>query len=162
MNSRNVICIVGRSNSGKTTLIENVVPILKERGLKVLVIKHTKEFEIDREGKDSWRIFRSGADVVITSKEKTAFVGRISDNLEVLIETFKDGYDLILTEGFSRSNYPKIVVLKEEGDLKEYKNVVAVVTDLNVDFQPKFGKNDYGDIANFIINWIKSSYPLPF
>jgi molybdopterin-guanine dinucleotide biosynthesis protein B len=147
-----VLCIVGRSNSGKTTLIENVVPILKERGLKVLVIKHAKEFEVDREGKDSWRIFRSGADVVITSREKTAFIGRISDNLDALIEIFKDRYDLILTEGFGNSDYPKIVVLKDESDLKRFKNVVAVVADFDIDFEPRFSMDDYEGVANFIVN----------
>ncbi|WP_457550258.1 molybdopterin-guanine dinucleotide biosynthesis protein B [Archaeoglobus sp.] len=150
----NVLCVVGKSNSGKTTLIGNIVPILRERGLKVLVIKHAKEFEMDREGKDSWRIFRSGADVVVASKEKTAFIGRISDDLDTLIETFKDRYNLILTEGFSRTNYPKIVVLKEGDDLKRYKNVVAVITDLNVDFKPKFRKNDYDGVADFVTEFL--------
>jgi len=157
-----VLCIVGRSNSGKTTLIENVTPILKRRGLKVLVIKHAKEFEIDREGKDSWRIFRSGVDVVITSREKTAFIGRIEDDLDALIEIFKDHYDLILTEGFGNSDYPKIAVLKDENDLKRFKNVVAVVADFDVDFEPRFNRSDYKGVADFIMNWIKSFYPLPF
>ncbi|ADB57507.1 molybdopterin-guanine dinucleotide biosynthesis protein B [Archaeoglobus profundus] len=157
-----VLCVVGKSNSGKTALIEGVVPILKKKGLVVLVIKHAKEFDIDREGKDSWRIFRSGADVVITSKEKTAFIGRIPDDLDTLIEIFKDKYDLILTEGFSSSNYPKIVVLKDGEDLRSYTNVIAVVADFNVDFQPKFRRDDYENIANFMISWIKSACPSPF
>ncbi len=149
-----VICIVGRSNSGKTTLIEKIVPILKKKGLRVLVIKHAKEFEIDREGKDSWRIFNSGADVVITSKEKTAFIGRIPDELDEIIETFKDKYDLIITEGFGSSSHPKIVVLKDIEDLNRYRNVVAVVTDLEIDFQPKFKRDDYDGIADFIFSYL--------
>ncbi len=153
-----VLCIVGESKSGKTTLIENIVPILKDRGLKVLVLKHAKEFEIDKKGKNSWRIFKSGADVVITSKEKTAFIGRLSDNLDEILKIFGKGYDLILTEGFGESKFEKIVVLKDCERFK-YRNVIAVVSDFDVDFEPRFGKKDYEKISDFIIEWLRSSSP---
>lgn len=128
-----ILSIVGKSGSGKTTLIEEVVPKLIERGLKVGVIKHAKKgFEIDREGKDSHRIFQSGADVAIISKDKLAVVKRVNtDSIEECIRYFY-GYDLILTEGFSEEKYPKIVVTSGSVD-REYNNVVAVVDSKNLD-----------------------------
>ena len=153
----NVICVVGSSNSGKTTLIENVVPILKERGLRVLVIKHAKHFEFDKRGKDSWRLFECGADVVVTSKEKTAYISRLPDDIDRIVDLFGNVYDVIIAEGFKRSNFPKIVVLRENEELLNLKNVIAVVSDSDVDFKPKFGKKDYYSIANFILEFISSS-----
>ena len=122
-----VVSIVGKSKSGKTTLIERLVPILIRKGLKVAVVKHAKMgFEIDREGKDSYRIFRSGADVVIVSEEKLAFIKRVeSDDINQCLELLK-GYDLILTEGFSKLRFPKIAL-----DNGNYENVIAVVNELN-------------------------------
>jgi molybdopterin-guanine dinucleotide biosynthesis protein B len=58
--------VAASSNSGKTTLIEKVVRVLKERGLRVAVVKHApKGFDIDRPGKDSWRFREAGADAVL-------------------------------------------------------------------------------------------------
>ncbi len=153
----NAICIVGSSNSGKTTLIEKVVPILKGRGLKVLAVKHAKYFELDRRGKDSWRLFESGADVVITSKEKTAYICRFSDNLDEILDVFGNLYDIVLIEGFRSSEYPKIVLLEKEDDLIGLKNVIAVVSNTNIDFEPKFNKEDYHSITKFILDFISSS-----
>ncbi len=148
----NVICVVGSSNSGKTTVIENVVPILREKGLRVLVVKHARRFELDKRGKDSWRLFESGADVVITSKEKTAYISRLPDNINKIIDLFGRTYDIVIVEGFKSSNLPKIVVLKENEKVPNLKNVVAVVSDSDIDFEPRFRKNDYYGIAEFILN----------
>lgn len=113
-----ILSIVGKSNTGKTSLIEKLVPILSSKGYRVAVLKHAhKGFELDVEGKDSDRIFRVGADVAILSKDKMAVIRRNGD-LKVALEFFKD-YDLVLTEGFSKENFPKIAL--DDGD---YKNVV--------------------------------------
>ncbi len=117
-----VVSIVGPSGSGKTTLIENVIPILTSAGVKVVVIKHAaKGFEIDKKGTDSYRIFKSGADVAVISGDRFAMVKRVENwNLENLLHFFTD-YDLVLTEGFSGGRYPKILVVGEESE-KEVKN----------------------------------------
>lgn len=61
-----VIAVAAWSGTGKTTLLERLIPVLKERGLRVCVMKHdAHEFEVDRVGKDSWRMTRAGADVTI-------------------------------------------------------------------------------------------------
>lgn len=150
----NVICFVGSSNSGKTTVIENVLPILKEKGLKVLVVKHARHFELDKRGKDSWRLFESGADVVITSKEKTAYISRLSDDIDKIVDLFGKIYDVVIVEGLKNSDFPKIVVLKDNEGVPNLKNVVAVVSNSDVDFEPKFRKDDYHGIAEFILNFV--------
>lgn len=122
-----VISVVGKSKSGKTTLIEKLVKILIQRGLKVAVIKHAKKgFEIDKKGKDSYRIFESGADVAIISDEKLALIKRVeSDDVDQCLKLLGD-YDLILTEGYSKLNFPKIAL-----DNGKYSNVIAYVDNLS-------------------------------
>ena len=69
-----VVCFVGRSNSGKTTLIERLILELTESGYRVATIKHAGHgFDLDTEGKDSWRHKRAGArQVVVLSKSSLA------------------------------------------------------------------------------------------
>src|SRR5438876_10539583 len=60
-----ILCFVGRSNSGKTTLIERVIPVLVREGYRIATIKHAGHgFDLDTEGKDSWRLKRAGAKTV--------------------------------------------------------------------------------------------------
>ncbi|MBR2328291.1 MAG: molybdopterin-guanine dinucleotide biosynthesis protein B, partial [Clostridia bacterium] len=68
--------LVAFSNSGKTTFLEKLIPALKSRGLRVAVIKHDgHDFQLDKEGKDSWRITQAGADVTaIVSKTHAAIM----------------------------------------------------------------------------------------
>ncbi|MEM2189949.1 MAG: molybdopterin-guanine dinucleotide biosynthesis protein B [Archaeoglobaceae archaeon] len=132
-----ILSIVGKSNTGKTTLIEKLVPILISKGVKVAVIKHAhKGFELDVEGKDSDRIFKAGADVAIVSNDKVAVIQRGGD-LKTVSGFFK-GYDLILTEGFSKENYPKIAL--DNGD---YKNVVF-----------KY-RGNFEELVSFILRLVK-------
>ena len=71
-----IISIVGKSDSGKTTLIEKIIPELNKRGYRVATVKHDVHgFDIDIEGKDSWRHKNSGAHtVVISSPQKIAMI----------------------------------------------------------------------------------------
>lgn len=132
-----ILSIVGKSNTGKTTLIEKLVPVLTSKGIKVAVVKHAhKGFELDVEGKDSDRIFRAGADVAIVSDEKIALIQRGGD-LKTALEFFR-GHDLILTEGFSKENYPKIAL--DDGD---YKNVVFNY------------KGNFEELVSFILRLVK-------
>src|SRR6186997_2396531 len=76
---------VGRSNSGKTTLIERVIPELVRAGYKVATVKHTGHgFDLDTEGKDSWRHKRAGASsVMVLSKGSMAMFADVSDQMKV-------------------------------------------------------------------------------
>lgn len=113
-----IVSVVGKSDSGKTTLIEKLVRELRTRGYRVATIKHdAHSFEIDREGKDSWRHKQAGASVtVISSPSKLAVVADTDHDysLAELREKFIWGVDLILTEGYKRENHPKLEVVRSE------------------------------------------------
>lgn len=127
-----VISIVGKTNSGKTTLIEKIIPELKNRGYRVGTIKHdAHEFEIDREGKDSWRMTKAGADtVVIASSKKMGVVKKLDSekSIDEITELLLKDVDIVITEGYKKQNKPKIEVTRS-GELlcAESDNLVAVV-----------------------------------
>lgn len=107
-----VISFIAHSGTGKTTLLEQVIPILKERGYRVGTIKHdAHRFEIDHPGKDSHRLTAAGSDsMLICSAEKLALVRRHhqAPEVEELLEICGSDLDIILTEGFKQSGLPKI------------------------------------------------------
>ena len=152
-----ILCVVGRSQSGKTTLIEKLIPELKKRGYRIGTIKHAHHgFDIDKSGKDSWRHRHAGADVVVVaSPGKIALVK--DDDRESLddLQNYFEGTDLIITEGYKKENKPKIEVLRAArhtqliclGD----HNLIAVVSDVNLNPSvPKFGLNDIKELADLI------------
>lgn len=109
-----VISIVGKTNSGKTTLIEKIVTELKKRGYRVGVIKHdVHKFEFDHEGKDTWRINRAGADtVVIASGKKMGMVKKLEHerNIDEIVGELMQDMDIVITEGYKKQDKPKIEV----------------------------------------------------
>ena len=108
-----ILSVVGKSDSGKTTLLEGLIRELKQRGYRVGTIKHdAHSFEIDVPGKDSWRHAQAGSDhVVISSPLRVASIRRVErePQLEELAAGMTD-VDIILTEGYKRGNAPKIEV----------------------------------------------------
>jgi molybdopterin-guanine dinucleotide biosynthesis protein B len=152
-----VICIVGRSQSGKTTLIEKLIPILKNKGHRIGTIKHSHHvFDFDKSGKDSWRHKDAGAEtVMIASPGKIAMVKNDHDgSLDGLIGYFDD-LDLLITEGYKGARRPKVEVVRaarhSDSLLKNDDCLVAVVTDaeLTIDV-PVFGLEDIEKLADFI------------
>jgi molybdopterin-guanine dinucleotide biosynthesis protein B len=112
-----IVSVVGYSGSGKTTLVEKMIPELKRRGWRVATIKHNRHgFEIDHEGKDSWRHRRAGAGItVLASPGKVALMADVEGDLslEELGDRFISGVDVILTEGFKKNPHPKIEVYRK-------------------------------------------------
>ena len=112
------VSFVAKSGTGKTTLPEKVIILLKEKGWKVGVIKHdAHQFEIDHPGKDSHRLTAAGADtMLISSPEKLALVKQHSAATPIreLIATYFNDVDIVLTEGFKLSDLPKIEVHRKE------------------------------------------------
>ncbi|HET9961460.1 MAG TPA: molybdopterin-guanine dinucleotide biosynthesis protein B, partial [Nitrospiraceae bacterium] len=107
-----ILCFVGRSNSGKTTLIERVIPELVRAGYKVATVKHAGHgFDLDTEGKDSWRHKQAGASsVIIISKSSLAMFADVSDQMKVddVRDHYLDNsYDLVIAEGWRSEGYPK-------------------------------------------------------
>jgi molybdopterin-guanine dinucleotide biosynthesis protein B len=113
-----IVSIVGRSNSGKTTLIERIIPELVRAGYKVATLKHARHgCDFDTEGKDSWRHKEAGAhSVIVVSPTRMAMFADLPDGMPVeqIRERYLDSsYDLVLAEGWKSSGYPKIVVVRE-------------------------------------------------
>lgn len=113
-----IVSIVGKSDSGKTTLLERIVAELKSRGFRIATVKHdAHSFDIDHEGKDSWRHKKAGAVItVISSPTKIAVVADTDHdhNLAEIREKFIRGVDLILSEGYKRESQLKIEVFRSE------------------------------------------------
>ena len=138
-----VACFAGFSNSGKTTLIEQVIPLLRQQGLRVSVVKHAHHrFDIDHPGKDSHRHREAGAfEVVIASDRRLALVREFEQpaalSVHHLLAELYQGVDWVLVEGFKDSDLLKIEVWRapEPGQLAkpvrypEDDFVVAVATD---------------------------------
>lgn len=134
------VTFIARSGTGKTTLLEQLIRKLTARGWTIGALKHdAHRFEIDHEGKDSWRFARAGAALTaISSPDKTALIRRheLEPELQELLQPFVGQVDIILTEGFKRSNLPKIEVFRaavgepllSRGDFDD-PALVAVVSD---------------------------------
>lgn len=154
-----IISIVGRSKSGKTTLIEQLIPEFIKRGYRVATIKHHGEdFQIDHTGKDSWRHKNAGAHtVIISSPQKIALVEDASHDhsLEALAARFIQGVDIIIAEGFKRARHPKIEVFNtgnhQQPLAPELGNVIGVASDnpLSLDI-PCLRLDDISGIADLI------------
>ncbi|MCD7846186.1 MAG: molybdopterin-guanine dinucleotide biosynthesis protein B [Oscillospiraceae bacterium] len=114
--SRSVYSLVGWSDSGKTTILEKLVPELKKRGLTVAVVKHEgHEFDMDTPGKDTWRMTKAGADVTaIVSETHAAILENRPLTLEETVARIQDA-DIVLTEGGKEGPFPKIGVVRGKG-----------------------------------------------
>ncbi len=156
-----LISIVGKSNSGKTTLVEKLIPELIKRGYRVATIKHNKHgFDIDHEGKDSWRHKQAGAcTTVIACPTRVALIEDIDHDYS--LDEIKDKYiqnvDVILAEGYKGNPFPKIEVcraaLKRELLCGKGDNLLALAADTKLDVGvPCFDMNDIKSIADLIEN----------
>lgn len=152
-----VIMIVGHSDSGKTTLLEKLIPELKKRGYRIGTVKHASHgFSMDQKGKDTYRHRAAGADTVIAaSPEEISIVkSTASDNLDSLLMYLQD-MDLVLVEGYKKEKKPKIEVFRSEIGQKslllEDENLIAIVTDHHFSGRiPVFQLDDVTGLANII------------
>jgi molybdopterin-guanine dinucleotide biosynthesis protein MobB len=156
MNNIPIYSVVAFSGTGKTTLLEKLVAELKSRGLRVAVIKHdAHEFDIDHEGKDSWRFARAGADVtVVVSSSKAAIMENRPVALESLLDRITD-VDIILTEGYKYGGWPKIAVRRGATGKPlpvPAEECFAVVSDVpEQSGAPSFGLDDIQGLADLIV-----------
>ncbi|MHC5059089.1 MAG: molybdopterin-guanine dinucleotide biosynthesis protein B [Planctomycetota bacterium] len=112
LDSLPVFGVCGWSGSGKTTLIEQLLPELTAGGLRVAVVKHDAHgLDIDREGKDSDRLFRAGADVLMRGPGQMFFRGHDRSCLEAVCASLARSYDVILVEGHKGTPLPKVWLL---------------------------------------------------
>lgn len=156
------VSFVAKSGTGKTTLLEKVIPILKGRGYRVGVVKHdAHRFDIDHPGKDSYRLTAAGADtMLISSPEKLAMIKLQAESppIEKLLATYFTDMDIVLTEGFKRSSLPKIEVHRQDrsGTLlcrgeEDDPMLLAVASDTELKLDvPTLDLNDAAAVTDFI------------
>jgi molybdopterin-guanine dinucleotide biosynthesis protein B len=161
--SKKVLSIVGKKRSGKTTLIERLIPALNRRGVRVGTIKHdAHRFDMDHPGKDTYRHFAAGAEaVVIASAEKLALQKRLDGprSVDDLASRYLSGVDLVLTEGYRSADKPKVEVYRRAAHAEMLcgpeDNLLAVVSDDPVEADcPRFGLDDGEGLADFIALWL--------
>lgn len=161
----NVIGFCGYSGSGKTTLVELLIARLRAAGKRVSVVKHAHHgFDIDHEGKDSWRHRKAGAfEVVVASNRRLAKVREFetvaAPSVDLLIAELEP-CDWVLVEGFKNAALPKIEIWRAAtGKPVLYPHdphVVAVATDDPSQLPeptglPLLDLNDADEIADFLL-----------
>lgn len=170
-----IISIVGKSNSGKTTLIEKVIPFLTKKGYRIATIKHCAHgFEMDKEGKDTWKHKKAGAKAIVAvSENRLALItditpsrtlpprgggkgGGVRLKLEEIRDRYIDDVDLIIAEGYKTERYQKIEVIRDGNSKKllcsKDDNLIAVVSDRKIRLKGAslMDLNKPKDVAGFI------------
>ena len=158
-----IISIVSKKNCGKTTLLEKLIPVLKQRGYRVGIIKHDVHgFDIDHEGKDTYRHKAAGADTVaISCPFKLSVIKDVAREWtpdQLSAQYFTD-VDIVITEGYKRSAYPQIEVFRKDAHheplnaIGERRTLVAFVSDVPMDLGvPHIDLNDVQAVADLIEN----------
>ena len=141
-----VFGIAGHSGMGKTTLLERLVPALGSRGLVVSLIKHShKAIDIDRPGKDSYRLRESGCkEVLLLGNERWALMHELRGAPEPPLEYLLDRMqrcDLVLIEGFKQGGFPKLEVWRAQPGRPtlwpEWPGIVAIASDAPLPPDPR-------------------------
>ena len=152
-----VVSIVGKSKSGKTTLIEKLIGELKLRGYRVATIKHVPQgITFDEPDKDSWRHIQAGSEAAtISSPRKVVLIKPVTrePTLNEIARLLGEDYDIILTEGFKDSDAPKVETHRKEAGppLRAIKKVVAMVTDESLETKARqFSFEDVEGLADFV------------
>jgi molybdopterin-guanine dinucleotide biosynthesis protein MobB len=153
-----VVTIIGKSGSGKTTLMEGLIPELNRRGYRIATVKHHSHsgFEVDQDGKDSWRHARAGSvQVIIAAPDKIASYRRLNREMRLaeIVEEVREA-DLILVEGYKQAGYPSLEVLRAEVSSEligtaEQRFAVAADTAMLIGV-PCFRLEDFTGMADLI------------
>ena len=158
------VAFVGPSQSGKTTLLERLIPELSRRGYRVATIKHSGHaIALDTPGKDSWRFSECGSDPVVVASEGVAlFVQRGHPiAVEPLLRLMEGQADIVLVEGFRQSALPRLEVHRKgvgDGPVGTHEALLAVVTDEPLDVAvPQFDFEDIAGIAELLVRRITAA-----
>lgn len=155
-----IICVVGASNSGKTTFLEKLIPELRGRGYRVGTAKHDVHgFEMDKEGKDTWRHRKAGAQTIaIASPTMLATIRetRAEMPLEELAGRYFWDEDLLVTEGYKQSHFPKIEIFRSAIEIRPIcsaqDNLLAIVSDDPVEVEVQtFRFEQVAGVADLIV-----------
>ena len=158
-----VIAVSGIKNSGKTTLVERLIPALSTLGFKVAVIKHDgHSFVPDTPGTDSFRFFQAGAvGSAVFDGTKFALSKRATVDETALLPLFGDA-DIVLLEGFKGSAYPKLEIIRKAVSTAPAANQASCdgyISDCFVppNGLPVFDPDDIDSIARFIAQLAQKS-----
>lgn len=158
--NKKIIAISGKKNSGKTTLIEKLIPILAERGIKTAIVKHDgHSFDPDVEGKDTYRFFHAGAcGTAIFDSNKYMVVNKEVISEEFLLKFFKNA-DLLILEGFKWTDWPKLEIVRKgisENHVCKEESIIGILSDFqyNINGIPTYDLNDINTIADVIENYV--------
>jgi molybdopterin-guanine dinucleotide biosynthesis protein B len=153
-----VLGVVGRPDSGKTTLIERLIPEFTGRGLRVGAVKRVAKLDIDVPGKDSWRHSRAGAEAyAVGSPGKVAFVARRQEEatLDEIVARFFGGYDIVICEGYRREAPDVVEVFRSgagyESMVCEAGEPVALVTDADLAHPHRFELDATAALARYLV-----------
>jgi molybdopterin-guanine dinucleotide biosynthesis protein MobB len=154
-----LVAIVGKSDAGKTTVVERLLPELQRLGLRVGTVKHdAHDFQIDHPGTDSFRHGAAGAPAyVVASPHRLAFVTLLDEELPLteIVRRFYPGYDLVLAEGYKRQAPYRVEVFREAAGHPEplcaTEDMLAVLSDTQVSHAWRFDLDDTDGLAAFIV-----------
>ena len=160
MNKRLAVAFTGPSNSGKTTLILKVArKLINEHEKRVAIVKHDPKDKarFDVVGKDSYKFSDTGAEVIVTSPNRTTYFSKQNKDLDEIIRLFND-FDILLVEGLKNLPLPRISVFRNSLDSDYYPFMSAVAIDETIKLDEyELPKNvDILDLNNpeKIISWI--------
>ena len=159
-----VLGVIGRPNSGKTTLIERLIPQFTRLGLTVATVKSLAHFAIDTPGKDSWRHGRAGAEAyAVASSSQLALVTRLPAEMPLtdIVRRYFAGFDLVLCEGYRREAPHVIEVFRSGAGFPKMRSVpqelLAVVTDEDMPHAHRFALDDTAGLAGFLVEQLELS-----
>lgn len=154
-----ILSIVSKKGCGKTTLIEKLLKEFKARGYKVGTVKHdTHGFDMDHEGKDTWRHKQAGADgVLISSPWKITLILDVDEELwlDQLVDKYYQDMDLVITEGYKQAAKTQVEVFQKakyaEPMYAGEDNVIAILSDAPLDVGiPCFNLDDYMPVVDMV------------
>jgi molybdopterin-guanine dinucleotide biosynthesis protein MobB len=153
-----VVGVVGKSNHGKTTLIEKLIPELVAMGLRVGTVKRVARFDVDVPGKDSWRHGRSGVEAyAVASASKLAYVTKLPHEarLQAIVDRFFEGYDVVICEGYRREARHVVEIFRSDAGYGETvcspSESLALVTDAALSHEHRFGLDEAPRLAKFLV-----------
>jgi molybdopterin-guanine dinucleotide biosynthesis protein B len=154
-----IIALVGKPDSGKTTLLEKLIPELNRRGYRIGTVKHhVHQFEMDKRGKDTWRHKQAGARTVALSSPTGLGIIRDVDHdhaIEELLDRYYYDVDLVIAEGYKSTGLPKIELFRSAAHQEPLPNRdetwVAMISDTTPDTAlPCLDLADVAGIADFL------------
>ncbi|EKU48947.1 molybdopterin-guanine dinucleotide biosynthesis protein B [Staphylococcus massiliensis] len=151
-----ILQIVGYKNSGKTTLVEHSVKLLKAQGYRVVTVKHHGHEGDDislEQGVDHMKHFEAGADQSIVQGHQVQQTVTRTDNTDleaIIANSITIAYDIVIVEGFKKASYDKVILYNNNDSYYNLSQLSHVVYELNTESQLSFK-----DYDAWLLDWVK-------